>query len=974
MKRILKSFILSFFVILIFLISNKSNATEYLSDKSETVYNNLSGLATGKANTITQTENGYIWIGQYAGLTKYNSKTFEKYSKIQNYDLSSVVELEAKGNVLLIGTEHSFYTFDTSSNEIEQYKFGNIDDFSVNDISIYKDNCYVATTSGLYHIDLSTKEYKKIVDYQVSKVSTYKDRTYFIFNKKLYSIKDINNPVSSFIDVNSTAVYVNEDLYVGSDRGFFVNEASNFVRTNDASFNINSFLIDNKILYLACDNGLYLYDLVLKTLTIVNQLNVTNSLEKIIKDYEGNIWLASSKQGVSKITQNKLLDYFFEYSISQMYGPNISVNSFVRYKGLDYIATDTGLIAINEELDTSYAVDENQLVELCRGIRIRALSVFNNKLYVATYNSSEYDLIEYDGEYIVNHNLADYTSFDSNASDIRCLTVVNDELIIGTKKEILRFDGNNFVSKTLESAPLYITNSNDKLYICEDNIGVVVLDLNFDSTSEEERIDKNNKYSILKTLIIDDKILFNSNDTLYYYADGKIVKLNHQFEGSIIELVHVDDKYIVGTDNTIYIYNDLFSDETPTKLDLSDGLKGSLVANSNGYYDSVKKQYYFTANNGIYVYNLEQKLVSNTSYKICVNNISTDLNAYNTNDSITISNKTKRLTISFDVLAFGVDPKYEVWYRLDGVDSDFRILTEKDVNEISYTNLAGGEYKFEIFVKNGNNIGELKTISINKPKKLYEHNAFWIVLAIVVITFLILVNILYIKHKTKKMIQRQNEYKEITLESIEAIARTIDAKDHYTNGHSLRVGFYAREIAKEMGFKQQDVENIYYAALLHDIGKIAVPDKILNKPGHLSDDEYVVIQTHTVEGAKILSSISTIPNITYGAKYHHEKYDGSGYPDGLKGDEIPLVARIICCADCYDAMATKRVYKEPYLTNKIIEEFVKCSGTQFDPEIAKVVIKLINENKINAYVDTSIEAVREDNKNNVRNKFRKKKK
>ena len=93
MKRILKSFILSFFVILIFLISNKSNATEYLSDKSETVYNNLSGLATGKANTITQTENGYIWIGQYAGLTKYNSKTFEKYSKIQNYDLSSVVEL-----------------------------------------------------------------------------------------------------------------------------------------------------------------------------------------------------------------------------------------------------------------------------------------------------------------------------------------------------------------------------------------------------------------------------------------------------------------------------------------------------------------------------------------------------------------------------------------------------------------------------------------------------------------------------------------------------------------------------------------------------------------------------------------------------------------------------------------------------------------------------------------------------------------
>ncbi|MCR5787165.1 MAG: HD-GYP domain-containing protein [Acholeplasmatales bacterium] len=217
-----------------------------------------------------------------------------------------------------------------------------------------------------------------------------------------------------------------------------------------------------------------------------------------------------------------------------------------------------------------------------------------------------------------------------------------------------------------------------------------------------------------------------------------------------------------------------------------------------------------------------------------------------------------------------------------------------------------------------------------------------------------MINFLFYRHKLKKSLELQNAYKEITLESIEAIARTIDAKDHYTNGHSLRVGYYSREIAKALNLSKMDVENIYYAGLLHDIGKIGVPDSILNKPEHLSEDEFDVIKSHTSEGATILSSISVIPNITLGARYHHEHYDGTGYPEGRKGKEIPLVARIICCADCYDAMATKRVYKEPYLTDHIIEEFTKCSGTQFDPEIANIVIKLIVEGKIRPDIQVDI--------------------
>ena len=204
----------------------------------------------------------------------------------------------------------------------------------------------------------------------------------------------------------------------------------------------------------------------------------------------------------------------------------------------------------------------------------------------------------------------------------------------------------------------------------------------------------------------------------------------------------------------------------------------------------------------------------------------------------------------------------------------------------------------------------------------------------------------YVRHKTKQSMKRQLEYKNITVESIQAIARTIDAKDEYTNGHSIRVGAYSKIIAENLGMSSDEVDNIYYIALLHDIGKIAIPDSILNKPGRLTDEEFAVMKSHTTRGAAILKGISTIPQIIEGAKSHHEKYDGSGYPEGIKGEDIPFVARIICCADCFDAMASKRVYKEPFSLDVITNEFVRCSGTQFDPQISRVVVDLITTGKL----------------------------
>lgn len=176
-----------------------------------------------------------------------------------------------------------------------------------------------------------------------------------------------------------------------------------------------------------------------------------------------------------------------------------------------------------------------------------------------------------------------------------------------------------------------------------------------------------------------------------------------------------------------------------------------------------------------------------------------------------------------------------------------------------------------------------------------------------------------------------------------ALADAIDAKDAYTNGHSLRVAFYSRELARRLGKSEQEVHDIYYIGLLHDIGKIGIPNAIINKPGKLTDEEYAVIKQHPAIGAKILENITELPNLSVGAHWHHEWYNGGGYPDGLKGEEIPEVARIVGVADAYDTMSSKRSYRDVLPQDVVRREIERCSGTQFDPAIAAVMLQMIDE-------------------------------
>lgn len=191
-------------------------------------------------------------------------------------------------------------------------------------------------------------------------------------------------------------------------------------------------------------------------------------------------------------------------------------------------------------------------------------------------------------------------------------------------------------------------------------------------------------------------------------------------------------------------------------------------------------------------------------------------------------------------------------------------------------------------------------------------------------------------------------------ETTEALANAIDAKDKYTRGHSARVATISRMIAEDAGFSKEECEQIYFSALLHDVGKIGVPDSVINKPGKLTDEEFRQIKQHPVLGYQILSSIKQSPYLSVGAHYHHERYDGKGYPDGLAGEAIPEYARIISVADSYDAMTSTRSYRDALSKEKVRREFANEMGKQFDYKYAAILLKLMDNGRLDPlYEDSS---------------------
>lgn len=190
---------------------------------------------------------------------------------------------------------------------------------------------------------------------------------------------------------------------------------------------------------------------------------------------------------------------------------------------------------------------------------------------------------------------------------------------------------------------------------------------------------------------------------------------------------------------------------------------------------------------------------------------------------------------------------------------------------------------------------------------------------------------------------KNQELERLSQETFEAIAKAVDTNDPYTAGHSKRVARYAQELAFRLGFSEQEADEIYYAGLIHDVGKLGIDNSIINKKGKLTDEEYTEIKRHPSLGYEILKGISIKGKFAEGAKYHHERIDGKGYPNNLNDNEIPYLAKIIAVADAYDAMTSKRPYRDVLPQKVVREQIEKGKGTQFDSEIAEIMLVMIDE-------------------------------
>ncbi len=231
-------------------------------------------------------------------------------------------------------------------------------------------------------------------------------------------------------------------------------------------------------------------------------------------------------------------------------------------------------------------------------------------------------------------------------------------------------------------------------------------------------------------------------------------------------------------------------------------------------------------------------------------------------------------------------------------------------------------------------------------KGLAQMPVFWFFSAAAILWVMLVIAYIAV-FLTDRAAQKRIRQDELIIEqSIHVLTKFVDAKDSYTNGHSYRVAEYSQMLGQKLGFSTDECRQLFYIALMHDCGKVAIPDAILKKPGRLTDEEYAAIKKHTTVGAELLNDFTSIKGIRDGALYHHERYDGTGYPTGKSGEDIPLVGRIICVADAFDAMNSKRCYRDRHTREYIIQELSDNRSKQFDPDIVDCLLELIVEDQI----------------------------
>ncbi len=948
--------------------SGASSGEPDYNDYVQSVYSSTNGLPCGEANDIAQTNDGVLWIGTYAGLYRYNGKEFrwvDEYDSVKNVNCLYVDE---EGR-LWIGTN------DNGLSIVIREKLVNVLD-QTSGLPSNSVRSIIRGSDGYYYIGTSSSMQVLVMNNGLKAANTLSEVNYAdslsaddngnvaaiasdgrLFLLKSGEIVDTHQLATGDDQYNCCAFAPDGTLMVGTSTDhiycFDISEGK-FRKKKVMSCidmaNINNLeYLEDGTLFVTSDSGVAYIDRSGYHLLNTNDFN--NSIDNMLYDYQGNLWFTSSRLGLLRLAKSPFRDVYGAIGMERSV-----VNAIVAWQNCYYIGTDDGLDVVDNACHNEI---ENELTQELAGKRIRCMYVDKkDHLWVCTYGSG---LIEYSPNGEKWSYNSDSGSFGNRA---RIVTGLSDGTILAAGDTGISYIKNHNIERTIRnedglinSMILTITERSDGTILAgTDGDGIAVLE----DGKVKEMITREDGLSsgvILRT-VKDPKsegvFIVTSNSLCYLDADGSVRVLEKfpYFNNYDIWVKDEDTLFVMSSAGIYVVERDelVAGGEIAWELlDARRGLGTSLTANSWNYYNG-KGELLLPCDTGVYLIDVDKYNSDVRSYRMQLASVRFDgvLQPHTRKGAITVGQGINRVELGPEILNYTIQEP-NVGYYLEGYDTQWTIVPQNSLNNIIYVNLPAGDYTFHlaIFDSAGEKVLEERTFQLVKEGEFYENPAFLFymiaTLGLILIWF------------TWLIVQRQINQQQIKLnmanETVMAIANAVDAKDVRTHQHSLRVAEYSVLIAQEMNCfkwwqKNKMLSNLRKAAQMHDIGKIAVPDSVLNKVGRLTDDEYVKMKSHVLRGAEILKDFTLVEHVEEGTRYHHERYDGKGYPDGLKGEEIPLFARIIGVADAFDAMTSNRVYRNHMDTAYVMNEMLRGRGTQFDPDALDAFFRLLDKKVI----------------------------
>ena len=975
-----------------------------------TLYNKENGLLSGKANDIASTNDGVLWIGTYEGLYRYNGLTFRLMTEFDTVKAVRCLYVDDEGR-LFVGTNESGLSIiinESITNMLDEEN--GLPSDSVRCITRCSDGFYYVGTSEALAVvtiadGLGVVNLIEEVQGAIRVCSDEKDHIAAVTSSGLlYIIKDSKILWQSSPQADRfTSVKFSDDgiLYASTENNyvkcFEIREQAGQDEAGDSnnadfslneiqkvfcagSRHINSLAFYDGVLFVTSDTGVgYIEG---QTFYPVETASFNNSIDNMIEDYQGNLWFTSSRLGLFKMCKSSFSDAYFSAGLSEAV-----VNSTARFKGNLYFATDNGLKAVDSKSGREL---NNELTKALSNVRIRCLTTASDgSMWICTkskglVHARKDESLVYLGQghqFRVCKELSD-GSFAAGSGD--GIAIIKNEKITQWLGEKEGFE--NAIILSLSQNP------DGSLLAGTDGGGIAVCQKADDQSWTISSIikKKNGLTSNIVLRTVNDYengspngnvFAITSNSICYmYFSDSKLIYIKpltcFPFSNNYDLILYKDENIFVLSSVGIFVVNReelLHSPKIDYELlDLKKGLRGSLTANSWNLLEA-NGDLYLSCDIGSSRLNLDNYAKSGLSYRMQLKSVIIDSKRHIVQKDIpfAIPADAELVEIVPEIVNYSIYNPYVSLY-FEGVDESPLVMLQSELSSISYTNIRPGTYRFHISVLDSKGRRSVEETVYTIVKKFNLHDNWWFKLYAMGVVILIVIWLTWfatfsIQHRRMEKQQREidavKQQVQMGNETIFAIANAVEARDKSTGRHSYRVAEYSVMIAQELGFTEEQQEQIRKTGLLHDIGKIGVPDNILNKNSKLTDEEYEIIKKHTLIGGEILKGLSLIPHVDEGAKYHHERYDGSGYPYALKGEEIPLNARIIGIADAFDAMTANRIYRKRLNMDVVKEELRHWSGSQFDPGLVEIMLDLIESGRLNVYKtmeESTISEIKED--------------